>query len=221
MRRMWGRRISLLLILLPLLTFASPGHAENETAGAEKFIPAGWEITDKVQGDVTGDKVDDLVLALKKTGDPETPGRLLVLMRDSKGGLKLIGSNSDLLLCEHCGGMAADHEITISKKGVLVVDQLAGDRGLRRDVWRFRLDPAVRKMRLIGLDIETRDQVERSGTTESTNYLTGKRIAESYAYSEKKHATVVTKSRVTKVEVPEVFLEQVTRQAFLPWRLLD
>lgn len=215
MRRIWGPRISLLSILLPFLTFPNSGYAQNETVGADKFVPVGWEIEDKVQGDLTGDKLDDLVLALKKTGDPDSPGKLLVLTQKSDGTLELIGSNSDLMLCENCQGMAGDRQITITQKGILVVDQLAGSRDTRQDVWRFRFDTAERQMRLIGLDVEYRDRAEQSGQKESTNYLTGKRIEESYAYSEKKQASVVTKSRTTSVAVSAIFLEQVTRKAFL------
>ncbi len=213
----------LLSILFALAGFAGPSYAEEKPAGAEKFVPAGWEIAYKAEGDVTGDKLDDLVLVLMKKDDPEAAGILLVLMRTSDGSFEQIGSNNDLILCEECHGTASDTSVAISNRGVLTVYQLAGSRDTREDLWRFRVDPAARKMRLIGLDAEYRDQLEGDGAKESTNYLTGKRITETYLYDKKKQANVVTKSRTTSVATPKVFLEQVTRKGFLPagWRIGD
>ncbi len=69
-------------------------------------------------------------------------------------------------------------------------------------------------MRLIGLDIENTDRGDGSGTKQSTNYLTGKRITQTYAYSEKDKAAVLTKTSTTSVPTTKLFLEQVTSEGF-------
>jgi len=189
-----------------------------EGKAPEKFIPPEWKIEDTVRGDLTGDNREDIVFVLigkrnksEHAGD-DRPRMMMVLMQQSDGTFEQVGLNNKLLLCGECfGAMGGGPEISINKN-VLIVDQLTGSRFTDQGIWRFRFDSQAQKMRLIGLDIKHQDRGNGSGTSESTNYLTGKRITESHEYNEKRHESVLSKLSMTTVTVPKIFLEQATSE---------
>lgn len=213
-----GRRKKLVTLLSALFLFT--GIASPDAQGAlncsEKSVPAGlpippgMHVEDCVRGDLSGDGLNDFALILDPDRDNhESDTTILVLLQKEDGSFEKVGSNEKLSLPDYgpSGGMG----ISIEKKGVLVIDVLVGSRSGSQGIWRFRLDPKRRRMRLIGFDMLGYD-VDGSGTTESTNYLTGRRVTEAWIYSEKKQARVVTRSQTTSVATPRTFLEEVTSE---------
>lgn len=211
-----GWHVKSIALLAALLFFTGIACADDTQipAGVQSFIPPGMYIEDKKQGDLTGDGVDDLVLVLGDRKDNiDSSSTLLVLMRKSDGSFARIGSNDALLSLEgRDWGASGSWEILI-RKGVLIADLRVGSRGGARGIWRFRFDPKERRMRLIGFDLDVFDIFE-GGTRESTNYLTGKRIKETWVTTRVSENELgppkVTSSRTTSVATPKMYLEQAT-----------
>ena len=96
------------------------------------------------------------------------------------GKLERVAVAQKLLQCTGCGGafygvMEAPSSIMI-ENGVLLVEQDHGSRNVTDTVYRFRYAPAVKRFRLIGLDVSDNDRASGQTVSTSTNYLTGDRI---------------------------------------------
>lgn len=154
----------------------------------EGFVPEGWKIEEDVKGDVNGDKIDDHVLKLiedKPSTDKDDRGvdrsrALVIVFADKEGTLTLATIADRLLQCTACGGAFygvsdAPANVTI-EKGVIVVNQDHGSRWVTDLTYKFRYDEQPGMFLLIGFDYSGRDRADGSVTSESTNYLTGKRI---------------------------------------------
>ena len=150
------------------------------------FVPAGWKIEEDVKGDLNQDGMIDHALKLieisdePKEGEMVDLGRALVIVFGGKGGLKKAAVASKILQCTACGGafygvMPAPANVSIAK-GVLTVMNDHGSRWVTEVTYKFRYDEQPGMFILIGFDYVSRDRAEGSVTTESTNYLTGKRI---------------------------------------------
>ena len=153
------------------------------------FVPKGWKIEEEIKGDLNQDGVVDH--ALKLIEDKPAPNedgfsdlsRALVIVFGGKGGLKKAAVAGKILQCTGCGGafygvVPAPANVTI-KKGVLTVSNDHGSRWVTEVTYKFRYDEQPGMFILIGFDYVSRDRAEGSVTTESTNYLTGKRITTS------------------------------------------
>ncbi len=212
----WPAKRATLLVVLSFFTGVAHAADAQIPPGAEKFVPPGMYVEHMQQGDLSGKGQNDLVLVLgDRKNNIDSSSTILVLMRKSDGSLEQVGSNDALLVLEgRDWGMQGGWKISINK-GVLIVDLLVGSRDGAQGVWRFRFDPKQRRMRLIGFDLDTFDKLE-GGTRESTNYLTGKRITETWAWSQSwtqgtdLGQAKVTSSRTTSVATPKIYLEQVT-----------
>lgn len=155
---------------------------------AADFAPKGWVVEDFVQADVTNDGVKDLVIKLvedkPKAGDEAVErARILVIASGTTNGPFLkVAATDKILQCTACGGAfygVADASADISvERGVIVISQESGSRWVMSSTYRFRYDPRSKDFVLIGFDYSNRDRAEGSIYTESTNYLTGKRITE-------------------------------------------
>jgi len=176
-----------------------------------KFVPAGWTVEEEMQGDLNEDGVPDAVLMLVQEGhaDPtDEAGRILVVLAGrADGSFERIGISEKVLLCVQCfGAIGGKPELSI-QRGVLIVDQLRGSRDTVSGLWRFRFDPGAKRMRLIGLDVKKTDRATGESTSESTNYLTGKRVLESLRYDEAKKKDVAVGKKTSSVGKPPIFLE--------------
>ena len=150
---------------LAVLLVTTAAHASDPVAGLEKFLPIGAEVEARVDADFTGDGfVDAAAVAVK--GDE----RLLVVVASSPRGLVKIGQtamDSDPL------GTA---ELKVAR-GVLIVEDLTGGTTALSSTYRWRFDPSVRKMRLIGDDVSLYSRTyAHDGRDVSTNRLTGVQI---------------------------------------------
>lgn len=64
-----------------------------------------------------------------------------------------------------------------AKKGVLLVEDLTGGTTAIQSLYRFRYEPATKRMRLIGDDVTLYSRTNQHGSTSiSTNRLTGARV---------------------------------------------
>ncbi len=199
-------------LLAPAATFAQdtsvafdrdsvPATATN----VEDFVPKGWKIEEQIKGDVTADGVSDVLLKLiedkpKKEDEFVDRNRVLVIaVADGKGGFRSAAVADKLLQCTSCGGafygvVDAPANVTIVK-GVIVVNQDHGSREVTETTYRFRYDEQPSMFILIGFDYNSRDRAAGGTWSESTNFLTGKRVTTT---SKGKKTTAKT-TQVTKM----------------------
>ena len=197
---------------------AKPFDAESVAANgkdAKDFAPAGWVVEEEVKGDVTGDGVGDIVIKLiedkaKKEDEMVDRNRVLVIVQgDGKGSFTKLSVADKILQCTACGGafygvVDAPANVTI-EKGVIIINQDHGSRWVTDTTLRFRFDQQPNMFILIGYDYASRDRAAGDVSTESTNYLTGKRITE---ITKNKRTT----KKITTVEKMRYSLEEVDAQ---------
>jgi hypothetical protein len=168
--------------------YLNPASLPREAAQVQAFVPSGWQLESQVEGDLNRDAVADAALVLVEklppNADKENPperNRALVLL------FKIVGSQwqraavgNKVLLCTRCGGAffgVAETPVTVSiSNGVVIVKQEHGSRNLTSQTLRFRYEPAVQKMVLIGLDLRDVDRATGVVVEESTNFLTGVKL---------------------------------------------
>lgn len=143
-------------------------------ATPEAFVPKGWSVEFAIEGDLDADYERDTVLVLLEDGPEYDRERALVVLLRRDSGYVLGGSNVGLAPCWQCSGVKGG-EGTPSievKKGVLLVDQIAGSREFTARLSRFRWHRARRVFELIGEDIHSGDALTGASTSRSCNFLT-------------------------------------------------
>lgn len=147
-----------------------------QTAAAlQAFVPNGWAIESKLEGDLDGDGAADAVLVLlQEEGQGDRERALVVALRRGERWVRG-GTNQGLLACLGCLGVkggegAPNNKI---KRGVLAVHQYGGSREAYGSVHRFRWSRAREAFELIGLDTENADTLTGEGSSSSCNLLTG------------------------------------------------
>ncbi|MCE5336046.1 MAG: hypothetical protein LLG06_15805 [Desulfobacteraceae bacterium] len=224
---MYVRLASILLMLF--LALASVSFAEDEAkpldpslvpmdaSGPAGFVPEGWEMEDRVSGDLNNDSLTDYALKIvekkkSQSENPEDRQRALVIVFGKKDGkLSRAAVAPKLLQCTGCGGAFygvsdAPADIKI-KKGVLIVEQSNGSRSVNYTTCRFRHEPESGKFLLIGFDFSEHDRLDDSEISESTNYLTGVRIV---TQTKGKKKT----SRQKSVPTEKIDIEQIDYDQF-------
>jgi hypothetical protein len=148
-------------------------------AKLQAFVPAGWAIESKLEGDLDGDGKADTVLVLlekEKKDEEDDRRRALVVLLRRADGWAVGGTNVGLVygwqLAGVNGGDAAP-ELAISARGVLDVSQYGGSRQAYGSVHRFRWNRERAKLELIGLDESSRDRLSGAENDRSCNLLTG------------------------------------------------
>jgi hypothetical protein len=153
-----------------------------EGAKEQEFVPGGWKVDGRAEGDLDGDGRADLALRLVP-GDydssvvgaaPESQA-LLVLLSSEGGRLRRAGLATKLLV-----PVVPQYIFNLSVKGgVLVVNQNYGMTEVADLTHRFRYDAAAGRFLLIGKDAFNyhRPQGPRWPAVKvSENYLTGVRL---------------------------------------------
>lgn len=180
----------------------------SQGATVQAFVPKGWRVEAKVEGDLNNDRRSDTVLKLIEAAlpgtDPDAFGdrarALLVLQKQSNGRWQRIGIAPRLLLCSNCAGVlgspdGANIQVKI-EKGVILVRQLRGSREAVETLHRFWLDKPSNRIVLIGQDVRQYDRVNGDTSLESSNFLTGQKITEQYrANSQRNGVNLVSKNR--------------------------
>ncbi|HST36505.1 MAG TPA: hypothetical protein VLK25_07750 [Allosphingosinicella sp.] len=192
---------------LPLVTYPQLPAAARDAAG---FVPAGWAIVARREGDLNGDRAADLVLVLKMT-DPanivqipvgeeteplDTNPHLLLVAFAEAGGYRFAASNRGLFLRREMpftGDLPPNEDTIRIERGGLVVffEYLRGWAS-----FRFRWQEGA--MRLIGYD----DGGVSGGcvTRTSINYLTGRARLEAGYIDQDRNRTA--SRRLTSFERP-------------------
>lgn len=186
----------------------------QSAASVNDFVPAGWKIEEKIVGDLNDDKKADTILKLVE--DKASPNKddmiverdraLVILFAGTESKYRLAAVNSTLLQCTACGGAfygVVDAPANVSiEKGVIVIEQEHGSRDVTETTYRFRFDEQPNMFILIGFDYASRDRAAGGVWTESTNYLTGKRITTiSKGKKDTSKTTTVAKKRMSLEEV--------------------
>ena len=222
-----------------IIVIFAAGHAFAQEAGvidvskvpatAEKlagFVPAGWKIEEQIDGDLNGDGIADHALkliedkpAMAKDETMNERGRALVIVFEDKDGkFRNAAVANKLLQCASCGGAfygvsEAPANVKI-QKGVIIVEQDHGSRWVTDVTFRFRYDEQPNMFILIGFDYSSRDRAAGGASSESTNYLTGKRITtKSKGKKDTTTTSQVTRMRYSIQEVDaEKFEEDATKR---------
>jgi hypothetical protein len=196
------------------VTPINPSLVATQGKTAQDFVPKGWTMQDKVEGDINGDNKPDTVLTLTEAGTKDERARaLVILLKGPDGKLQRLAIASKLLLCSSCGGAlsgpdgpSANIEI---KKGVITVSQLSGSRFAYENVNRFWIDKSSKRVVLIGKDIREFDRGNGDETLTSNNYLTGQKIVQTYKaqklISTKKSTIPKTKQFIEAINIEADF----------------
>ncbi len=218
--------ICTLMFTLPVFAQAE-GPALNrarmpiDAQNVADFVPSGWQIEAQVSGDLNADRLPDIAVKLiqvKPAGpDDQIKNRyraLLLLFKRKDGGLHRAALAERLLQCTACGGafygvMEAPAEISIVK-GILIVNQDHGSRHVADHLYRFRYEAKPGKFILIGYDMGERDRATGESTTESSNYLTGKKIISRYKYDPKRDQIIAQGEQTLKIPRIQQAIETVS-----------
>lgn len=190
-------------------------------AAIEKFVPAGWTIEARISGDLNGDGMPDAALELiekpeanvEKYDQPSRERVLLILFKNRDGKFERAATAKTLLQCTGCGGafygvVEAPANIEIAR-GILIIKQDSGSREVTETTYKFRYNAGAKKLALIGYDVSERDRATGAMTNESTNYVTGVKITETFQYSKKLEKYVKKNSRQTKAARSPQYLETI------------
>lgn len=202
---MWGNKKIHWIGMLGFIALSSLGIAAApsfpESAKTPKaFIPKGWHVLAKAEGDLNNDKVPDMVLILandqedKSTLDNQVPRLFLVLFK-TEDGYTLAASSDKVVFCKTCGGMMGDPFQGIKiDRGTVVLDYYGGSRDRWSMTHRFRYQNS--DFYLIG-QTTTTDDILNLPVSKSvdTNLLTGDQIKTTTDASGK---TSVQKARVPR-----------------------
>jgi hypothetical protein len=177
----------------------------------QDFVPKGWKIQDKVEGDINSDRKPDTVLTLVEAGTQSERARAMVVLVKQPGGLRRLGVANKLLLCSSCAGILSNPDgagasIKI-KSGVITVSQLSGSRSARETVHRFWIDKSSQRLVLIGKDILEFDRANGDSTLTSKNYLTGQQIVE------KSQSQKVVSTKKSTIAKSKQFIETINIEA--------
>ncbi len=191
--------------------------AQGSTVQA--FIPKGWKVEAKVEGDLTADQRPDTVLKLIETGSANSDRArvLLVLQKRSDGQWQQIGIAPRLLLCSNCAGVlgspdGANVQVEI-EKGVLLVRQFRGSREAVETLHRFWVDKASNRVVLIGQDVREYDRATGDETRQSSNFLTGQKITEKYRANQQRSGIELVSRRSSSIAKTTRAIESVDIEA--------
>lgn len=177
-------------------------------AKIEQFVPAGWQLENKIQGDMDGDHVSDTVLQLVEKAksasstkvaptanartsktqtaktEEEPRQRALILLLKKSSGYEKKGFSNRLLLCTTCGDTplsrnGANIKITIDK-GILEIKQAMGDKEPSTTDVGFMRDPVSKNFELVYIVTETTKKESGEHERTITDYLRGERTVETW-----------------------------------------
>lgn len=184
------------------------------------FVPRGWVLEEKVEGDLDGDRVPDAALRLiedlpqeSKDGTWNNRHRALVVVFKRAGSFERAAVATRLLYCSLCGGALSDPaggNLALEiKNGVLNVSQLSGAREATDLTQRFRYDARTKRFALIGEDVENYDRAVGDSTKTSTNYLTGVSVTEKRRVLKEGQEPKLVSTTRKKVAARRTFIEDI------------
>ena len=153
--------------LVVAIALAAPAQAQvavPDDAALLEELPAGSGIEALLDTDIDGDGIIDVAFV----GGNEDARWLVVRMGRSGGGFE--PASIDKNLATYPLGPAS---LSV-RKHVLLVEDLTGGTSATATTYRYRFDPAVKRMRLIGIDTERYSRTfEHDSLKISWNLLTG------------------------------------------------
>ncbi|MCP2039888.1 hypothetical protein L1281_000467 [Neisseria sp. HSC-16F19] len=178
-------------LVLPALLLPAAAQADDFAA----HVPAGWQLTHTVRGDLNGDRRADAVLVLQQQDAAKIIGndnlgpnrlntnpRVLKVLFKEAGGYRLAAQSDELIPPEHSIDVPClqdpllDGDIT-ADKGLLKVTLhywlSCGSWGVAIDTYTFRWQQ--NRFRLIGLDHMEFMRNSGDKTSYSYNYLSGRK----------------------------------------------
>lgn len=172
-----GYPVAAMLSLAALCLLAIPASAQpvpipkmsaDEVKG---MLDDGQTLEKRLDGDFSGDGESDTVF-IGRSEDKRSLSAMLAYRSEVDLGHQPVGV---LELDAYPQGPAS---LSI-RKGVLVIEDLTGGTSATQTTYRYRYDPKVTRMRLIGLDTERYSRTNSHGTIKlSWNLLTGDRVVE-------------------------------------------
>jgi hypothetical protein len=178
----------------------------------QSFVPRGWKIGARAEGDLNGDGRVDQVLQLVPADTPDDgaatdsapEAHALLIVLSEAGTLRRSAIATKLLV-----PVAPQYSLDLGiKAGVLSVKQSYGMSDVIDMTHLFRLDPSTGKFLLIGRDVFTYSRPLRSDTIKtSENYLTGVRLTTTGHFRRGAVGSETTKRE--QIERKKVYLEDV------------
>ena len=165
------------LVIASILCYAFSAEAgeriEPAMMTAEQlasYMPDGARIETRLDVDINGDGLRDMVF-VARNDEVRVLKVMMAYVSETDMGHDPVG---ELRMGDSPLGGAA---LSV-KKGVLIVEDLDGGTTAIQSLYRFRYDPAAKRMRLIGDDVTLYSRTNQHGSTSiSTNRLTGVRVA--------------------------------------------
>ncbi|MCA0370189.1 MAG: hypothetical protein LCH26_03695 [Proteobacteria bacterium] len=182
------------LTVLLLFVLCAPVWSKGDFAS---FVPPGWLLLDKAQGDLAGEGRQDVALVIAQN-DPErikenkeglgsetintNPRALLILFQEVGGAFRLVLTHKTMIPPEgdeHSPCLADPFQSVAITKGRLILSYQSwsscGTWSASQFETIFRYEKETQGFRLIGAQRTDFHRATGEGTHTSTNYLTGKK----------------------------------------------
>lgn len=171
-----------IIAVLLTMAFGIPAYAQEKVLPAElkPFVLPEHEMLDFIKADLNLDGRKDYVLILKQEGEDtltfdnekwDAARTLLLITRQSDNKLKLAVTNTDIVLCRHCGGAMGDPYMGIeAKAGEFTLDFYGGSSWKWGNTITFRYDK-LKKNWMLQREIITSSHPEEDRYVESSTNI--------------------------------------------------
>ncbi len=201
-----------LLLVILFFTFLGNSRCIAQTKTLNEFIPEGYEIFDRVYGDLNKDNLEDCIIIIKGTdrnniikdeyrGELDLNRRGIIVLFNEKEGYELAVKNYDFFSSENeDGGVYYPPELSVNiEKGNLYIHFSHGRYGYWKYTFRFQKSD----FELIGYDSsENFGPVIKRQT--SINFLTKKKLLKENLYENAEGEDEVFKKTWKDINVNEL-----------------
>ena len=182
-------------------------------ASVQDFVPLGWKVAARMEGDLNGDGRSDQVLQLVTSDTPDDrsdtdaapEAHVLVILLTEGSKLQRVGLATKLLVT-----VAPQYNLGLKiRNGVLVVEQAYGMSDVFNLKHLFRYEPQTGRFLLIGRDQFNYTRPLSDDTIKtSENYLTGVRLITT-GHFRRGVGTVGETTKREQIERKKIYLEDV------------
>lgn len=143
------------------------------------FVPSGWKVLKKTEGDLNKDNLPDLAVILASNVEDtnsddamDAPRPLLILFKQADGSLLLSAVQPAIVMCKQCGGVFGDplEDFTI-ERGTVVLKHYGGSNDKWGSTYRFRFQDG--DWFLIGKLVFNHNGISGEHHEKDENLLTG------------------------------------------------